>query len=66
MKEKLESRIGIVLICRKEKLNQYYIDPAQFSWQAGDSNNTLKDICDKPQSAPSCKDFPSVYEKKIT
>ena len=37
-------------------------DFAQFPWQAGNSNNTLKDVCDKPESAPRCKGFPSTCE----
>lgn len=49
MREKLDSRIEMLLIFRKEKIDQYGIDLAQFSWQAGDSNNTLKNICNKPQ-----------------
>lgn len=39
-------------------------DLAPFSWQAGDSNNTLKDICDKPERAPRCKSFPSIHAEK--
>lgn len=39
MREKLESRREILLICRKDKTDQYWVDLAQFSWQAGDSNS---------------------------
>lgn len=63
MREKLESRIEILLICRKEKLDQYYIDLAQFSGQAGDSN-TLKDVCDKPQVLQGVRIFLLFMKRK--
>lgn len=39
------------------------LDLALFLWQARDSHNTLKDICDKPKGTQRCKGFPFFPEK---
>lgn len=62
MRQKLESRIEILLICRKEEMDHYRVDLAQCPWHTGDSTNALKGTGDKPKR---CKDFPP-FMKRIS